>query len=150
MSPDPSVSLKLWVVLNRAVRSIGEHLRHQVEGHGLSITEFGVLEVLLHKGRLPIGEIGSRVLLTSGSMTYVVDKLERRGLLQRRACEDDRRVIHAELSAEGRALIEVVFAEHAALLDELMNGLSHEERATAAELVKRLGLHAQAAVPSLP
>lgn len=105
MDSETGVALKLWVVMNKALRSVEEHLRRQVESHGLSFTEFAVLEVLLHRGALPIGELGGRILLTSGSMTYVVDKLEKRGLIRRRACPNDRRVIYAELTDEGRSLI---------------------------------------------
>lgn len=142
------VSLKLWVVMNRAARAIEARIRPQVEAEGLSLTEFGVLEALLHKGTLPIGELGGLVLLTSGSMTYVVDKLERRGLLKRDACPSDRRVVHASLTAVGHKLIERVFGEHAALLKEVMGGLSADEQAAAADLLKRLGLHAQQAIPT--
>ena len=142
MNPETVASLKLWVVMNRALHSIEERLRAQVEAHGLSMTEFAVLEVLLHKGPLPIGEIGDRVLRTSGSMTYVLDKLQQRGLIRRRACAEDRRILYAELTPEGRALIEVVFPEHAALITDLMSGLSPEERLTATELIKRVGLGA--------
>ena len=138
-------ALHLWVVLNRAARSVEDQLRRQVEAHGLSFTEFAVLEVLLAKGgTLPLGEIGGRVLRASGSMTYVVDKLEKRGLLARRACPTDRRVIYAELTDAGRAVIERAFAEHAVLLDDLSAGLTTGERDTAASLLRRLGLHAQA------
>jgi MarR family 2-MHQ and catechol resistance regulon transcriptional repressor len=142
MPVDTASALKLWVVMTRAVRSIEAPLRRQVEAHGLSLTEFGVLEVLLHKGTLAIGEIGSSILLTSGSMTYVVDKLAERGLLQRRACESDRRVVYAELTQQGRALIEAVFREHEVLLHDLMRGLQPEEQEAASELLKRLGLYA--------
>ena len=144
MASNEDISLRLWVVLNRAVGTISDQLRRQVEAHGLSFTEFAVLEVLLHKGVLPLGAIGEKVLLTSGSMTYVIDKLERRGLLRRRACPDDRRIVHAELTDAGQELMGTVFPEHAATLDAAMAGLSVEERQLAAELVKRLGLHAKA------
>ena len=137
---DPDAPLKLWIVMNRAARSIEEHLRRQVEGHDLSMTEFAVLEALLHKGTLPIGEIGGRVLRTSASMTYVIDKLERRGLIARQACPEDRRVVYAALTPEGEAHIRVVFTEHAALLRELMRTLTPDEQTTAATLLKRLGL----------
>lgn len=139
-----STALKLWVVMNRAVRSIEARLRRQVEAWGLSYTEFAVLEVLLHKGTLPIGEIGGRILLASGSMTYVVDKLEQRGLLRRRASEADRRVIRAELTDAGRDLIARVFAEHERLLADLLAPLDADEQRAAADLVKRVGLHAAA------
>ncbi len=141
MPDDVALSLKLWVVMNRAVRSIGEHLQRQVEAHGLSFTEFAVLEVLYHKGVLPIGEIGDRVLLTSGSMTYVIDKLEKRGLLARRHCSEDRRVVFAELTSEGARVMQTVFPEHAALIEATMSGLSREEQSDLIETLKRLGKH---------
>ncbi len=144
-----SPALRLWVVLNRAAHSVEDQLRRQVESHRLSFTEFAVLEVLLSKGTLPIGEIGGRVLRASGSMTYVVDKLERRGLLRRLACPTDRRIVYGELTPEGRQLIERVFEEHSALLEALCAGLSRAEQETAAELIKRLGLHAQSFKPDL-
>ena len=143
MAAASETALKLWVVMNRAVRSIETHLRRQVEAHGFSYTEFGVLEVLLNKGDLPIGEIGGLILLTSGSMTYVVDKLERRGLLQRRACEEDRRVIYAALTEKGRRRIEAAYEEHARLIETLTEGLHPDEQRAATDLLKRLGLFAQ-------
>ncbi|NNF04326.1 MAG: MarR family transcriptional regulator [Rhodothermales bacterium] len=135
-------ALKLWVVMNRASRSIEDRLREQVESNGLSFTEFGVLEVLLHRGPLPIGEIGERILLTSGSMTYVVNKLEKRGLIIRRACASDRRVIYAELTRPGKDLIRRVFSEHEQLLARLSEGLSPDEIDEAARLVRKFGLYA--------
>ncbi len=140
-------ALKLWVVLNRTVGAIEKQLRPQVEAHGLSFTEFAVLEALLHKGRLPIGELGSVVLLTSGSMTYVVDKLEKRGLLIREACPEDRRVTYARLTLQGQALIERVFAEHSVLIDTITGGLSREEQQAATEQLKRLGKYAAEFAP---
>lgn len=143
MENETATALKLWVVMNRAQRSLEAHLDRQVQAHGLNLSEFGVLEVLLSKGPLPIGEVGDRILLTSGSMTYVIDKLARRGLLNRRPCASDRRVIYAELTPEGKTLIEVVFKEHAALIRDLMKGLKPEEQEQAIELMKRLGRYAQ-------
>ena len=67
----------------------------------LSITEFSVLEVLYQKGKQTIQQIGNSILISSGSMTYVIDKLEQKGLLNRNACPDDRRVIHVTLTDDG-------------------------------------------------
>lgn len=143
MDRETASSLKLWVVMNRALRSIEEPLRRQVEAHGISFTEFAVLEVLLHKGPLPIGEIGDRILLTSGSMTYVIDKLQERDLIRRRACDEDRRIIYAELTKQGRTLIETVFSEHAALIRRLLGELRPAEKETVTNLLKRLGRSAE-------
>ncbi len=148
MTDETRSALRLWVVINRAARSVEDHLRRQVESHGLNLTEFAVLEVLLSMGTLPIGEVGDRVLRASGSMTYVVDKLERRGLLRRRACPTDRRVVFGELSPEGRELIERVFTEHSQLLVSLSAGLTVDEREEAAGLLKRLGHFASEYQPS--
>lgn len=142
-SDETAAALRLWVILNRAVQSIERVLEQQVETHGLSFTEFAVLEVLLHKGALPIGEVGEQVLLTSGSMTYVIDKLEERGLLRRRPCAEDRRVLYVALSEEGRTLIGEAFAEHAELLREVTDELTREEKEQVSELVKRMGIHAE-------
>ena len=138
-----TTSLKLWIVMNRAFRSIEEPLQRQVSSHGVSFTEFAVLEVLYHKGHLPIGDLGNRVLLTSGSMTYVVDKLVQRGLIRREACPEDRRVTYAVLTDDGRRLMEVIFPEHAELIRKLMEGLEEHEQKTMTELLKRLGLFAE-------
>lgn len=140
-------ALKLWVVMNRALRSIEDRLREQVEAHDLSLTEFAVLEVLLHKGDLPIGEIGDRILRTSGSMTYVLDKLQERDLIRRRRCPEDRRVLYAELTPKGRARIETVFPEHAALIGELTSALDVDEQRRATELLKQVGLFAERWTP---
>lgn len=145
MDDQTEAALRLWVILSRTLRSIEAQLSRQTEARGLSLTEFAVLEVLLHKGRLPIGEIGERVLLSSGSMTYVVDKLEKRGLLGRRPCPDDRRVLHAALTSEGRALIEDVFDEHAGLIRDLMGDLTPAQLHETADRLKRVGLCARAA-----
>jgi MarR family transcriptional regulator, 2-MHQ and catechol-resistance regulon repressor len=140
---DAAAALKLWVVLNRAVRAVAEHARRDIERHGLHPTAFAVLEVLHHKGPLLVGEVGSRVLLTSGSTTYVLDKLAERGLVERTPCPHDRRAMYVELTERGRELIAQVFPEHAAAIRHAMAGLTTEEKRIAAALVKRLGLHAQ-------
>jgi MarR family transcriptional regulator, 2-MHQ and catechol-resistance regulon repressor len=132
--------LKLWVVMNRALWAMEDRLRRQTESHGLSLTEFAVLEVLLHKGDLPLGEIGERVLRTSGSMTYVLDKLQKRGLIVRRACEADRRVLYGALTDEGRAVIQKVFDEHALLIDDLAGVLTDAEQDQLIDMMKRIGL----------
>jgi len=140
---ETQTALQLWVILTRALRSIEQPLHRQVEAHGLTLTEFAVLEALLHKGPLPMGVIGEKILLTSGSTTYVIDKLEQRGLLQRRRCTDDRRVLHVDLTDDGRALIEAVFPEHAQLIRTLTEGLSTNEQGHVADQLKRLGRFAE-------
>ncbi len=139
---DTAAALRLWVVLNRAIRAIAEHPRRQIERHGLRPTEFAVLESLYHKGPLTLGQIGESVLVTSGSVTPVADKLERRALIQRRISSEDRRVCYAELTEAGRELIGGIFPEHAEVIRAAMEGLTVEEKRIATALLRRLGRRA--------
>ncbi|KGR83903.1 MarR family winged helix-turn-helix transcriptional regulator [Lysinibacillus odysseyi] len=132
-------SLKLFIVLSRAQKAISETTNQFFQQKGLNPTEFAVLELLYHKGRQPLQQIGNKILLASGSITYVVDKLEKRGLLNRVSCPTDRRVTYAEISEEGAAFMGEIFPEHEKELHELMSVLSPEEKETAIELLKKLG-----------
>ncbi|MFC5558461.1 MarR family winged helix-turn-helix transcriptional regulator [Ureibacillus thermophilus] len=133
-------SLKLYIVLSRANKAINEVTNQFFQQNGINPTEFAVLELLYHKGRQPLQKIGTKILLASGSITYVVDKLEKRGLIKRVSCPSDRRVTYAEITEEGAAFMEKIFPEHEKNLHELMNALTPEEKDTAIELLKKLGL----------
>lgn len=139
---DRELSLKLWVVLSRAYRAIARQLRRDVERHGLVVSEFGTLEVLYHKGDLPVGDVSERVLLTSGSMTHVIDKLERRGLLARRRCSEDQRITYLTITPAGRALMTAIFPAHAEAIRRATAGLGPDEKRILVSLLKRLGLAA--------
>jgi MarR family transcriptional regulator, 2-MHQ and catechol-resistance regulon repressor len=137
-------ALKLWVVLARAFDALERHARASIAGFGLGTTEFGVLEVLYHKGELPVCEVQRRILVESSSTTYVVDKLVRRGLVHRRASGRDRRVILLGLTAAGRRLIGRIFPPHATAMRRAMDALSAPERAQAVRLLRALGKGAAA------
>jgi MarR family 2-MHQ and catechol resistance regulon transcriptional repressor len=109
-----------------------------VERTGLGDSEFRVLEVLLHKGPLPVNTIGPKVWLTPGSISVAVDRLEKRALV-RRTNTDDRRVRLVELTAKGRVLITKTFREHAAAMEVAAGVLSSAERLTLLRLLKKLG-----------
>lgn len=135
-------ALKVWVVLNKAQAAVEGHARAHAASRGLTPQEFGVLEVLYHKGDLLLGELQDKLLVTSGGVTYIVDRLEEKGLVRRLACKTDRRARYASLTAKGRRLIEQVFPEHVAWLDRALGGLSVAEREQATALLRRLGRHA--------
>lgn len=134
----------LWLVLWKAYDTLREHAERHIQSLGLCLSDFGVLEVLLHKGATPVNTIGSRVRLTSGSITTAVDRLERKGLVERRNDPEDRRARVVHLTAQGRKLIECAFTDHAAAMEQATSGLTRTERAQAAALLKKLGLRAQA------
>jgi MarR family transcriptional regulator, 2-MHQ and catechol-resistance regulon repressor len=140
MTDDTNQSLKLFIVLSRAYKAINEQVNKLIQTKGLNPTEFAVLELLYHKGDQPLQQIGGKILLASGSITYVVDKLEEKGLLKRMACPKDRRVTYAQITEEGKAFIGEIFPGHEERIHELMSSLTIEEKATAIELIKKLGL----------
>lgn len=133
-------ALKLFIVLSRSNKVLHEATNQFFQDNGLNPTEFAVLELLYHKGRQPLQKIGNKILLASGSITYVVDKLERRGFIRRIASEEDRRVTYAEISSEGKQYMDELFPRHELQLVELLNVLTVEEKATLTELLKKLGL----------
>ena len=141
--PDRSATLQLLIALARAYQAIERGVRPQLAEQGLGMTEFAVLEVLYHKGALPLGEIRDRILVTGATTTYVVKKLEERGLMRRRTGVEDQRVVIGELTSKGRALIDEVFPTHVDRLREVMAGLSVSEKHGATRLLRRLSQHAR-------
>lgn len=142
-SQDSDLALKLFVVLSRAARAVSDRVQEDIKSHGLNPTEFAVLELLYHKGAQPIQQIGKKVLLASGSITYVVDKLEQKKLLERQACPNDRRVIYAVITEEGRKWMDRVFPQHRKQIKKIFSILNPEEKEQLITQLKKLGLYAQ-------
>jgi MarR family 2-MHQ and catechol resistance regulon transcriptional repressor len=135
-------SLRLWVVFARAHAAVAARAQADVARHGLTIAEFGVLEALHHKGPLLLSDLKEKILVSNAGVTYLVDRLEARGLVERRRCDRDRRAYYAHLTDDGTAFVERIFPEHAAAIEEAFSVLDPAERATATELLRRVGLHA--------
>src|SRR3989454_8422375 len=151
-SPPPSPpprdpALRLWVVLARAFDAVERHSRASIARFHLGATEFGVLEVLYHKGTLPVCEVQRRILIESGSTTYVVDKLVRRGLVRRAASARDRRQRPLALTARGRRLMDRIFPPHARTMRRAVAGLSPRQQRQALGLLRTLGLAAAGRPP---
>lgn len=149
-APDAATAsaLKLFVVLARAKRAIDERVEASLATHGLTHTEFAIIEALYHKGPLLLGEVQRKILVSSGGITFLVDKLADRGLVERRLCATDRRARYAALTRKGEVLMGEIFPAHAEMIREAMAGLSRAEQKQAAALLKQLGL--AAAVPRKP
>jgi len=137
--PRADTALKLWIVLARAFDAVERHSRASIARFGLGTTEFGVLEVLYHKGELPVCEVQRRILVESSSTTYVVDKLCDRGLVRRRPSTGDRRVTLLALTAAGRRLIQQIFPSHAVAMRRAVGALPPRERGQAVRLLRALG-----------
>ena len=105
---------------------------------GLTMTEFSVLATLYHGGPTPLGELSQRILLTGASTTYTVKKLEQRGLLVRRAKQEDQRVILGSITQRGRKLMQRIFPLHAQDLTRAMRALSTNEKRVATALLRKM------------
>src|SRR5438105_13689195 len=112
----------VFLVLWKAARAVQTYAEKSIVELASCGSDFGVLEALLHKGPLPVNEIGKKILLTSGSITVAVDRLEKRGLVERHAHGTDRRARIVHLTKEGRRLITRAYAQHAADLERLASG----------------------------
>lgn len=134
----------VWLVIWKAAQAVEAYAKRSIGGSELCGSDFAVLEALLHKGALPVNEIGRKVLLTSGSITVAIDRLEAKGLVERRASAGDRRARIVHLTVEGRKLIKRAYAGHAADMERLASELSAGERATLIRLLKKIGYKAAA------
>jgi MarR family transcriptional regulator, 2-MHQ and catechol-resistance regulon repressor len=141
-SPEETAALRLWVIMSRAHAAIAEHASDDVARHGLTLAEFAILEALYHRGSMLLGEVQRRILVSSGGITFLVDRLAAKGLVERRTCASDRRARYAALTEKGEALVSEIFPAHAAALARAMGGLSMAESAEGAELMRKLGRHA--------
>ena len=135
---------RVYLVLWRAARAIEENAARSVSALGLGHSDFAVLEVLLHKGPQPVNIIGGKVLLTSGSITAAIDRLESKKLLRRRSDSKDRRSRIVELTETGRRLIERAFRDHRMDMEETMAVLRPGERKELIRLLKKVGMWAAA------
>jgi MarR family transcriptional regulator, 2-MHQ and catechol-resistance regulon repressor len=135
-------ALKLYVVFSRAANAVNKRVLDEIESHGLTETEFGILEAVYHKGPLLLGDVQKKILLSSGGVTYTVDRLAEKGLLERRECTTDRRARYAALTPKGEALIARIFPSHARRIEETLSALSAREQDELTALLRKLGFAA--------
>ncbi len=137
----------VFLVLWKAARAASAYAEKSISELEMCGSDFAVLEALLHKGPLPVNEIGKKVLLTSGSITVAVDRLEAKELVERRAHGTDRRARIVHLTKAGRKLITRVYADHAADMERLASAsLTRAERKTLIRLLKKIGYEAAGAL----
>jgi len=137
----------VFLVLWKAARAAEAYAGKSIAELAMCGSDFAVLEALLHKGALPVNEIGKKVLLTSGSITVAVDRLEAKGLVERRAHGSDRRARIVHLTKAGSKLITRIYADHAADMERLAStSLTMTERKTLIGLLKKIGYEAASAL----
>ena len=132
-------TLRLWVTLARCYQTFARESSHHLASHGLTTAQFGVMEALYHLGPTTLGALAGKLLVSSGNVTYVMDRLEKLGYVVRERCAEDRRVYWAKLTEKGRAVIDEVFPDHARHLARVTEHLGVDEKAQLRELLKKLG-----------
>ncbi len=135
-------ALRVLTILLRASGSVANMLKKDMQSYGVNPTEFTVLEVLYSLGEQPIQIIGNKVLLASSSITYVIDQLEKKSMVERVQSKEDRRVTLVSLTKEGYNLMENVFPQHSKIISRLFEGLSDEELKELGESLKTVGYQA--------
>jgi len=138
--PSEVRALDAYIKLTRATSSVNTRLSRQLAATGLTPTQLGVLEALLHLGPLGQRVLGEKLLMSGANITTVVDNLERRGLVRRERRGDDRRNVTAHLTPPGRRLIAKVFPDHAANIAAAFAALTAAEQDELARLTRKLGL----------
>jgi len=143
-------SADVWLVMRKASYWVQRHGQDSIAATGLGLSDFAVLKALLFTGPLPVNVIGSKVLLTSGSITSAVDRLEGEGLVKREAHPTDRRASLVALTAAGRSKIRPASQKHAGKMADIVSVLEPGEQRELVRLMKKLGKHAMRAYGADP
>src|SRR5579871_4313611 len=134
----------VWLVMIKAMRALTRYAAAGIEDTGLGDSDFRVLEVLLHKGPLPVNTIGPIVDLTTVSISIAVDRLFEKGLVSRVESAEDRRVRIVALTQRGRDLIVPAFRKHAGQMRKVFCELGPEELRAFEAALKKVGKRAEA------
>src|ERR1700727_3810701 len=146
MTRAPQGTDHVWLVMMKAMRALTRYAAAGIEDTGLGLSDFGVLELLLHKGPLPVNAIGPMVDLTPGSISIAVDRLVAKGLVSRVESADDRRVRIVALTSRGKDLIAAAFRKHSGQMKKVFSELSPEELRVLEAALKKLGKRAAALI----
>ncbi len=134
-----NLSLKAFVVIMKASKTLEELVKKDIAAHGMKISDFAILEALYHKGRQTIKQISEAVLINTGSITYIIDKLEKNNYLQRIYCKEDRRVVYIEITSKGNDLMNEIFPLHQKMIESLFTDITEENKRMLIDTVKIIG-----------
>ena len=143
MEEQSNLDLRLFRVWMKASRAVVANIQRDIESHKINNENFMILELLYSKGPHPVQKISEKFSIPSGSITYVVDKLEKKGLVERQPNPNDRRASNVVLTEEGRALFDEIFPKHVATISQNLSFISNDEKEQLIDLLKRIGMGAQ-------
>src|ERR1700751_1153630 len=139
----PQEAIHTWLIMLKARNSIARYALPPIAEEGLGDSDFRVLDVLLHKGPMPVNAIGPKVDLNPGSVSVAVDRLYKKGLVSREESVSDRRVRTVSLTAKGRGVFVPTFRQHAALIKRAFQDVSPEEQRQMEKVLKKIGRRAE-------
>ena len=122
------VNLKIVIAMARTYNELFFQIERSLQEFELNLSEFGVLEMLYHKGDQPVQKVAEKILVTSGTITYVINKLEKKQLVIRRKCDKDKRIYYVSLTEKGKEYISHIFPKHEEFLNDLFKDLSEENK----------------------
>ncbi len=123
----------------KASKTLEEIIKKDISSHGMRTSDFTILEALYHKGRQTIRQISEAVLINTGSITYVIDKLENKGLLERSDCAEDRRVVYIQITDKGTKLMDEIFPKHQKVIEDVFEDVSNEHKQILIDVLKKVG-----------
>jgi MarR family transcriptional regulator, 2-MHQ and catechol-resistance regulon repressor len=138
----PPEALHAWLIMLKAWQSMLRYASPTLLQEGLGESDFRVLEVLLHKGPMPVNAIGPKVALNPGSVSVAVDRLYKKGFVSRAESSRDRRVRTVSLTEKGRKMFVPLFRRHAALIKRAFQNVSPEELQQLELILKKIGKRA--------
>ncbi len=150
MKENAPTPVHTWLVMIKAMQAITHYALAGLEKSGLGDSDFRVLEVLLHKGPLPVNVIGPKVNLTPGSISVAVDRLVAKSLVSRVECAEDRRIRIVALTQRGKEVITPIFRAHRVAMEKVFAGLSADELRQLEGQLKRIGRQAESLLEQRP
>lgn len=135
---DTALALSTWVELMKAFNRIRALELTLIEANGLTIGQFGLLELLYHRGEQSIGAATKLVMSTPGNMTVVVKNLSKRGLITTHQNPSDKRSSTLRITQEGANIMDGLFPEHSMRIRTFMSGLSVDEQKETQKLLRKL------------
>ena len=129
---------KVVIGIMRASNLLVDDLKKTLKNYPVNVTEFAVMEFLYSKGEKSIQEIRDRILLASGSATYVVDNLEKKGYVNRKISQKDKRVTYLKLTEVGKKIMDDIFPVHKINTKKIFDDLTKEELVTLKEILKKI------------
>ncbi|MGE6632159.1 MarR family winged helix-turn-helix transcriptional regulator [Bacillus sp. NPDC077027] len=140
---ESELDLRLFRVWMKAYKALFTNIQKDIESYDIGFENFQILELLYSKGAHPVQKISDTLSIPSGSITYVVNKLEKQGLVERKCAPSDKRIYHVVLTQKGNQLFDEIFPKHTVAISENLSFISHEEKEQLTVLLKKIGLGAE-------